>query len=118
MPRLFWVLAQSLGQVVAGVDGEGLAVGLDRLAQPPQPLRPALPLAQGPEREAQVVLGPGPVLGQVVAGVDGEGLAVGLDRLAQPPRPSGPALTLAQGPSAMPRLFWVLAQSWGRSSRV
>ena len=46
-----------LGQVVAGADGEGLAVGLDRLAQPPQPLRPTLPLAQARERGAQVVLG-------------------------------------------------------------
>ena len=169
MPRLFWVAGPVLGQVVAGVDGEGLAVGLDRLVQPPLTLRTAQPLAQGPEREAQVVLGPGPVLGQVVAGVDGEGLAVGLDRLVQPPQTLRPPQPLAQGrerdaqvvlgpgpvlgqvvagadgeglavglhrlvqppqtlrtpltarpgPRArVPRLFWVLAQSWGRSSRV
>ena len=80
------------------MDGEGLAVGLHRLVQPPQTLRTAQPLAQGPEREAQVVLGRGPVLGQVVAGADGEGLAVGLHRLVQPPQTLRPAQPLAQGP--------------------
>ena len=100
------------------MNGEGLVVGLHRLVQPPQTLRTAQPLAQGPERVAQVILGRGPVLGQVVAGADGEGLAEGLHRLAQPPQTLRPAQPLAQGPSAVPRLFWVLAQSWGRSSRV
>ena len=48
--------------MVAGADGEGLAVGLDRLGQPPRPLGASLPLPQPPERAAQVVLGLGPLL--------------------------------------------------------
>ena len=100
-----------LGQVVAGEDGEGLAEGLDRLVQPPQTLRSAQPLAQGPECVAQVVLGPGPVLGQVVAGVDGEGLAEGLHRLVQPPQTLRTAQPLPRAQSARPRVFWVMAHS-------
>ena len=73
-------------------------MGLDRLTQPPQTLRPAQPIAQVPERVAQVVLGHGPLLGQIVAGADGEGLAVGLDRLVQPPQTLRTAQPLAQGP--------------------
>ena len=92
-------------------------MGLHRLAQPPLTLR-SPSRRPGPERVAQVVLGHGPVLGQVVAGVDGEGLAVGLHRLAQPPQTLRTAQPLAQVRSAMPRLFWVLAHRWGRSSRV
>ena len=108
------------GERPQGRLGDGVVADALRLREPVDLLQTRRETAQTDlnlKLAAQVVLGRGPVLGQVVAGADGEGLAVGLHRLAQPPRPSGPP-DARPGPSAVPRLFWVMAQSWGRSSRV
>ena len=109
------------GERPQGRLGDGVVADALRLREPVDLLETRRETAQTDlnlKGSAQVVLGHGPVLGQVVAGADGEGLAVGLHRLAQPPQPLRPAQPLAQARSAMPRLFWVMAQCWGRSSRV
>ena len=58
MPRLFWVMAQSSGHALAGALLEGGAVGGDGLLEA---RGAALALAQGLKRDAEVVLGHGPV---------------------------------------------------------
>ena len=109
------------GERLQGRLGDRVVADALRLREPVDLLQTRRETAQTDlnlKRGAQVVLGRGPYWGRSSRVADGEGLAVGLDRLAQPPQTLRTAQPLAQAQSAMPRLFWVVAHCWGRSSRV
>ena len=93
---------------------EGQSKGLDSFVQLSDRLGPALLIAQRPRWRCPGYSGPWPILGELVAAGDAEGVAVGLDRLIEPPPALRPAQPHAQGPIAMPRLFWVVPQYWGK----
>ena len=113
MPRLFWVAAQS-----SGTRSRVRSFSASRKAATASSSR-AVPLSRSPrlgEAYAQIVLGHGPVERHALAGPFLQRLAIGGDGLFEPRRP---ALALARGlDSALPRLFWVMAQSSGTRSRV
>ena len=84
--------------------------------RPPPPAAPSRSRApRGSQRNAEIVLGHGPVERHALAGLFLQRRAIGGDRLLEPRRP---ALALSEVRSAMPRLFWVVAQSSGTRSRV
>ena len=91
---------------------ERFAVGGDRFFEA---RRADLALAERSQRSAEIVLGRGPLQRHALAGAFLERLAVGGDRLFEG------AVPLSRSPSrsrALPRLFWVMAQSSGTRSRV
>ena len=80
-----------------------------------QPKVAVLARAERLERVAEVVLGRGPLQRDALARPDLQGGAIGGDRLFQP---LGAVLARDEVWSAVPRLFWVMAQSSGTRSRV
>jgi hypothetical protein len=73
------------------------------------------PLGNGHQRDALIAKTSGPIQGHALARPFLQRLAIGGIRLFEL---RGPPLKLPEMDSALPRLFWVLAQSSGTRSRV
>ena len=93
------------------MDGQGRLIGLDGSFEVLRPAALDAVVIGG----AEIVLGCGPVLRQGLAGVDGQGRLEGLDGGFEVLRPAALDAVRIGGAEIM---FWVMAQSRGKASRV